>query len=159
MKKHITLMSFMPFLLLAACLSAEEEFTQDRLLKICEENYQICMKPAGCELDEDHYAEGTFPGSRRVVVATHEVDVEFRVRIFFKTTTSPGTELLVQMYEANCTLNTALAKERIVDKDIFEESGDDRVLDFKLKVQQEGEHLVEIYSDATAEYLLIVDPI
>lgn len=160
MMPHIKLplLGIFSFVLLS-CLSAEEEFTQDRLLTLCEENYHICQKPAGCVLDEDHFVEGVFPGTRRVVVVSDEVDGEFRVRVFFKSTLSPGTELLVQMYETNCTLNAALAQERIVDVDIFEESGDDRVLDFELKVQQKGEHLVEIYSDASAEFLLTVDPI
>lgn len=146
--------------LLSACQTAEEAFIGDRLLEICDESYYICNVAAGCVLDKNHYVEGVFPGVRRVVVATEEPDTSLRVRIFFNTMESPGSELLAQIYEPDCsTLNPDLARAHLQDVDLFEEAGDDRSLIFELDAVEEGEHLLAIYSDAAAEYLLIVEKI
>ena len=69
---------------------------------------------------------------------------------------SPGSELLVQLYEADCTLNTRVNRAILTDVDVFEEAGDDRKLVFDFTAEQEGEHLIEIYSDTSADYLLKV---
>ena len=143
----------------ASCETAEEVFVGDRLAKLCDESYWVCNVSTGCVLDNDHYVEGVFPGTRRIVITTQEVEQDIRVRIYFRTQESPGTEILVQLYEPNCIVNTALARENLVNVDLFEEAGDDRMLIFELTALEEGEHLLEIYSDASAEYLLVVEPI
>ncbi len=143
---------------LGSCLTAEDAFTDDRLLKLCDEAYFICGRPTGCTLDKEHYVEGAFPGTRRVVIATEDVDTKIQVRLFFRTMESPGTELIAQLKEPNCTLDTRLAQEHLKDIDLFEEAGDDRKLVFDLQALQEGEHVLEIYADASAEYLLVVEP-
>lgn len=43
----------------------------------------------------------------------------------------------------------------LVDVDVLDEAGDDRVLIFDLHVMQEGEHVLEVYSDMTSEFILI----
>ena len=45
----------------------------------------------------------------------------------------------------------------MVDVDLFELAGDDGVLDFELRLPEAGDHLVELYSDMAAEFLLTVD--
>ena len=71
---------------------------------------------------------------------------------------APGTELLVQMFEPNCTMGTANSRAVLTDVDLFEEAGDDRTIIFELSVLDDGEHLVEIFSDASATYLLVIEP-
>jgi hypothetical protein len=142
---------------LCSCKSAEEAFIDDRMLSLCDEAYWICDVAAGCVLEGDEYIEGIFPGVRRVVVDTEEEDVDIRVRLFFSKMEAPGTELLVQLYEPDCTINPDLGQVDLVDVDLFDEAGDDRILTFDLAAQQIGEHLLEIYSDSSVEYLLIAD--
>jgi hypothetical protein len=140
-----------------SCKSAEDAFIGDRLLSLCNEAYWICDVPAGCVLDEKHYVEGVFPGVRRVVVVTEKEDVDVQVRLFLSKMDAPGTELLVQLYEPDCTVNPDLGQAHLLDVDLFDKAGDDRTLLFDLNVVQIGEHLLEIYSDASMEYLLVID--
>jgi hypothetical protein len=141
----------------SSCKSPEDAFIGDRLLSLCDEAYWICDVPAGCVLSEDEYVEGVFPGVRRVVVVTEKEDVDLQVRLFFRKMEAPGTELLVQLYEPDCTIIPDLGQAQLVDVDLFEKAGDDRILAFDLTALQIGEHLLEIYSDSSVEYLLIVD--
>lgn len=139
-----------------SCQTGAEAFVDDRLLSICDEAYQICNLPAGCVLDRNHYIEGAFPGSRRFVVVTESRDVKIVVRIFFETQVAPGTQLLVRAYEPNCSVDTTKAEVILENVDIFKKAGDDRMLDFELAVADVGEHLIEVNSDAGAEYLIVV---
>lgn len=143
---------------LSSCQTPEETFIGSRLLSTCDDAYWICNYAAGCVLDGHHYVEGSFPGTRRVVVVTEKDDVKVKVRLFLSTERSPGTEILVQMHEPNCTIDPIAARAQLVDVDIFEEAGDDRTLTFELQAFEQGEHLLEIFSDASVEYLLIVAP-
>ncbi|MBN2529310.1 MAG: hypothetical protein JXR76_23180 [Deltaproteobacteria bacterium] len=140
-----------------SCLTAEEEFINDRLLSMCDEAYYHCGLPTGCVLDSKHYVEGGFPGVRRVVVETEENNMDVQVRVFIAEAMGGGTEMLVQLYETDCTVNRDTGKKQLIDVDLIEEAGDDRVLIFNLHAMQEGEHVVEIYSDMTARFLLIAE--
>ncbi len=141
-----------------ACITAEGAFVAGKLPALCDDAYYICNVTAGCLLDSDHYIEGVFPGTRRVVVETTEANAEMRVRMLLRQTEAPGTELLMQMYEPDCTLDTILARAHLEDVDLFEEAGDDRTLIFDLQVYNIGEHLFEVFSDASTEYDLIIEP-
>jgi hypothetical protein len=138
------------------CLSGEEAFVDGRLHAYCDEAYWLCNKPAGCVLDSKHYIRGDFPGARRFVVVTEANDVTLEISIYIATMEAPGTELIVQAYEPGCTLNTEKSQAHMEDVDIFKKAGDDRVLQFDLFAQEAGEHLIEVYSDASADYLVVV---
>jgi len=139
-----------------SCQTGAEAFVDDRLQSICDEAYQICSRPAGCVLDRDHYIEGAFPGARRFVVATESRDVKIIVRLYFKTEIAPGTQLLVRAYEPNCSVDVSKAEVVMENVDIFKKAGDDRFLEFELEVAEVGEHLVELASDASTEYIIVV---
>jgi hypothetical protein len=83
--------------------------------------------------------------------------MDVQVRIFFTEMMSPGTELFLQLYESDCTVDKSKGFVNILDFDIFEEAGDDRTVIYNLHVMQEGEHLLELFSDCAGEYLLIVE--
>lgn len=157
MKRVLPTTVFLLGLLASSCLTAEEEFVQDRLLNMCDEAYYICRVTAQCVLDTKHYVESKFPGELRFVVLTKEPNETVRVRILLSTQEAPGTEILLQIYEPNCTLDPAKGREHMEDVDIFEEAGDDKVMIFELTAENEGEHLVEVFSDASSEFLLVID--
>ncbi len=153
----------MPVLVLAlagslpACLTSEEAFVGGRLPSLCDEAYWICNVTAGCILDNDHYIEGSFPGTHRVGGGADDVNAPLQARLFFTEMESPGTELLLQVSEPDCTLNADVARAHLHDMDLFEEAGDDRTLIFDLTVLDAGEHLVEVYSDASVGFLMVVE--
>jgi hypothetical protein len=151
---HIAIAVLLP---LVGCQTPESAFVGDRLQDLCDGAYYICNVPAGCVLDEKHYVEGRFPGAQRVVLATDKSEVPVQVRIFFSAMEAPGTELLVQLYEPDCIIDKQHGSDSIENADIFEKAGDDATLIFDLKAQEEGEHLLEVYSDTSADFLLLYE--
>jgi len=161
--KNFKKMRFAIFILtfawiLTACASAEEEFIGDRLLNICDKPYHLCSFPTDCVLDGDHYVEGVFPSARRFTVVTSDTNTVMSIRFFLTGMQAPGSELWLQFYEADCTLNPPLGRLQLEDADIFDDAGDDRMLTYELEISQPGEHVFEIYSDSITGYLLIVEP-
>lgn len=142
---------------LSGCQTSEAAFLGDRLLTLCTATYYTCGVTAGCELDTEHYVRGSFPGARRVIVHTEEDDTALLVGLYLTTEVAPGTELLTQVYEPDCTLDPQYSQEHWEDVDIFAEAGNDHSLLMELEASSKGEHLLELYSDATAGYLLIVE--
>ena len=140
-----------------ACETAEEAFVGDRIGVLCDDSYWICNVPTGCVLDQKHYVEGSFPGVRRVVVETDEPERDVQARLFFSAQEAPGTELLAQLYEPSCILDTTRGRSHLQDVDVFDRAGDDRMLVFDFEALEPGEHLLEIYSDASAGYLLVIE--
>ncbi|MEO0604192.1 MAG: hypothetical protein AAF211_22335 [Myxococcota bacterium] len=144
---------------LAGCDQGWGSFVDGRLPNLCAEAYAVCGVTAGCALDAQHYVTGTFPGARRVVVS-HPEPTRFRVMFYLTETTSPGTELSIQLHEPDCSFDPEAAGVELSDVDVIEEAGLDRTLLFEsLTVDVAGEHLLEVYSDATVAYLLAVEPI
>lgn len=144
-------------LLTSGCLSATDRFIDGRSAMLCEQSYYVCGVTAGCRLDTDHYLSGRFPGARRLLVQTEEDDASILLRLFLDEMVSPGSELVGQLYEPDCSLDTVEGRALIVDADLFEEAGEDRVIDLELEAASAGEHLLELYSDATVDYLLTID--
>jgi len=142
---------------ISGCRTAEEAFTGNRLPLLCDESYWICNTIASCVLDGDHFIEGVFPGARRVVLTTAEPERTVRIQLFLSELVSPGTELLIQLYAPDCTLDADRSRAYLVDVDLFEEAGENRTLVFELAASQAGEHLLEIYSDASLSYLMIAE--
>jgi len=101
---------------------------------------------------------GTFPGARRVVV-NHPEPGPFRVMLYLTETTSPGTELSLRLHEPDCSFDRDQAGVSWSDVDLIEEAGLDRTIIFDdLVVDEPGEHLLEIYSDAVVSYLMAAEP-
>lgn len=145
-------------LLLVGC-DRSGSFVEGRLPNLCAEAYQVCNVTAGCALDPIHYVTGTFPGARRVVVR-HPEPTRYRVMFFLSETTSPGTEFSLRLHEPDCGFDPDEAGVDWTDVDLIEEAGLDRTLIFEdLTVYEPGEHLLEVFSDATVEYVMAAEPI
>ncbi len=148
-------------LLTAGCLGGEQAFIGARLPTLCSNAYSTCNVTAGCKLDADHYVRGRFPGTRRVILESElPRDTDYQVRLYLAEADAPGTELLAQLYEPDCSLDTQFARVHLEDVDLIDEAGLDRILILDdLTVTQQGEHLLEIFSDASVEYIMIVEPV
>jgi len=138
---------------LFACGVQEGDFIAGAESDPCMANVPVCQTTAGCNLDESHYIEGDFPGYRNFVVST-PADTTIVVRIFFKTRKHPGEDTEIIWYEPGCHVSYNYESK---GQDIFQMAGTDRIFTQEKKVRQAGDHLVEIFSDATCHFFARVD--
>ncbi len=148
--------------LAAACFPATSKaaFIGDAEELRCGGVYPVCQGQfAGCNLDEGHYVEGAFPGSRKVIVETPAGDWKIKVKLFLDpevTPRFPGTEIEVSWFEPGCAdqYRFLLSKDNTTAGDLFERAGRDNVFETQHSVIERGDHLVSVFSDATTRYVL-----
>lgn len=139
-------------LVVAACsLSSEDGFIQGARKDPCDSSIPVCSTTAGCRMTEgENYLEGVFPGTKNVVVPTSgEADIS--IILYFRSQEAPGSDTEIIWYEPGCHDFYSYPVEGI---SLFREVGSDRLWTVKQTVFYEGDHLVTVRSDATAEYLL-----
>ena len=141
-------------LLVAACQTPQEEFAAGRLEKLCDGSIPICSVQASCVVGSRDYLAAKFPGGQRFVVQANELDNDVVIRLYFEEMIFPGTEFQLKLYGPGCA---TLETEQVLDVDLFERAGDNRIVEFSLPVAEAGDHLLEVYSDMAASYLLTVD--
>jgi hypothetical protein len=137
---------------LASCTNGSEgAFTGPRALDTCDLEIPICNTTAGCKLvEEDRFLEGEFPGQRSIIVPTAG-EATIRVEIFWRTQLGPGADTEIIWHEPACVDAFRFESQ---GANIFDDSNAQGIFVKQQKVFREGEHLVEIRSDATAGYLL-----
>jgi hypothetical protein len=143
--------------LVAACADAESQFIGERSFVPCAGVLPICTSSqnAGCVLDGATYTAGDFSegASRRVIVRTTTSAALIQVDLYLRTELSAGTDTEVTWNEVGCRDRTVLGSK---GQDIFREAGDERIWSRTAQVITRGDHLVEVFSDAQASYLLRV---
>ena len=140
--------------ILLGCQSPQEEFASGRLQKFCEGSIPICSVHAACVVSNQDFLEAEFPGGQRFIVEADDLDRTAVIRLYFNEMVFPGTEFQIKLYGPGCgTLETT----HLVDVDLFERAGDDSTVEFTLPIDVPGDHLLEIYSDMAAGYLLTAD--
>ncbi|MCC6619845.1 MAG: hypothetical protein IT385_01240 [Deltaproteobacteria bacterium] len=138
----------------AACESAEDNFVGARLERLCTQSIPICEVTASCILDDRSFVESTFPGGLRLLVPSEGDAATVEVRLYLVTQVAPGTELSVQANAPGCG---EVDEVVLSDVDLFEAAGGDRTFSWRLALPRRGDHLVEVWSDMSARYLLTVD--
>jgi len=140
--------------LVPGCLfTASGGFAGAREENICDSTIPVCNTTGGCVLDEDHYIKGVFPGNRRFIVRT-KGEAILTVRLYFDMPRSPGADTNIYVYESGCVERFAF---ETAGRDIFRMAGPDQEFTWETRVYQEGDHLVEVNSDATSDFYLRVD--
>jgi hypothetical protein len=137
-----------------SCISASDTFVGARLEDLCNGAIPACDLKASCVLAEDRFIRRQFPGGERLVVRTDLPDQLVRVRLLLGDLVSPGTELVIEARSPTCA---ASDRQRLVDVDLFQLAGDDLTLDLELALPEPGDHLVELFSDMSASYLLLIE--
>lgn len=149
-----------------ACLptSGEAAFLGGRDEIQCDSVYPQCQgKVARCIVDgEKHYLSGSFPGSRSLLVETAPGDWKIKVLLYLDPNIQPrypGTETTVTWYEPGCAdeYEYKLSKDEKRSGDLFEIAGKDNTFEIEQAVVEPGDHLIEVYSDATTRYLLRIE--
>jgi len=141
------------FCSLAGCGGEASAFIEGLVLDPCVTNVPVCQQTAGCIMGEGKYLEGDFPGAFNFVVHTPQ-ETEIEVELLFSARKHPGEELDIVWYEVGC--HEAL-KYTSLGKDIFQEAGDDLVFAQTKRLQREGDHLIEVSSDAITHYFARID--
>ena len=137
-------------LLHTSCVSDVSLFTDNRLEDPCNSSIPICDTQAACVLEGDEYYRSEFPGGTRLIVRTETEQSPLFVRFLLTDPIFPGTELQVIAYDPGCG---EFDEEHPRDIDLFELAGDDRIIEFELELNGRGDHLVEIFSDMSSQYL------
>ncbi len=149
--------SFFSLVLMLAssgCFTDVSVFTAGRTEDTCNGAIPMCRQYAGCAIDRESYVKGQFPGDLRISAFAEVPHSTLIVRILFTDMVWPGTELLVLAYSPGCG---DVRGEHLVDVDFFDLAGRDRILQFDIPLESPGDHLVEIFSDMAASYLLTAD--
>ncbi len=141
-------------LMVAGCVTAEDEFTQGRLEKTCDGAIPICTFQAACVLGRRDFLEGSFPGGQRFIIHTDDLDQRVVVRLLFTEMIYPGTEFMLQLYGPACS---SREEKHVLDVDLFERAGDDQIVEFSLPINTPGDHMLEMFGDMAASYLLAIE--
>jgi len=139
---------------LVSCQSSQDEFASGRLEKFCDGTIPICAVQAACIVEKTDYLDADFPGGQRFIVQANELDSQLVARLFFNEMIYPGTEFLLKVYGPGCS---TIETEHLLDVDLFERAGDDRTVTFLLPIHEKGDHLIELFSDMAATYLMTID--
>jgi hypothetical protein len=134
------------------CGVDEGDFIAGADYEPCMGNVPACNRTAGCILGETKYTQGHFPGMVSFVVTT-PADTFVEVSLFFKTRTHPGDDTEITWYEPGCSSSFRWESQ---GADLFAQAGSDRVFSKEHQLRQAGDHLIEIYSNATTNYFLRV---
>jgi hypothetical protein len=139
-------------LALVGCgFGSEGAFIGPRALDSCDLEIPVCNTTAGCKLvEEDRYLEGVFPGQRAIIVPTAG-EATIRVEVYWRSQLGPGADTEIIWHEPACVDAFRFESQ---GANIFDDSNEQGIFVKQQKVFREGEHLVEIRSDATAEYLI-----
>jgi hypothetical protein len=138
-------------LVVTGCTSAEDAFIGGRRQQLCLSEYPVCAAVAGCEITREVYVETAFPGNQQFIFRSGEADALVGVSVFFRTREFPGSEVLVRLHTSDCGNYEELMT---FSGDPFAEAGNDKTLEFELAAGGEGDHLLEVFSDATAQSLI-----
>jgi hypothetical protein len=78
-------------------------------------------------------------------------EATIRVEVYWRSQLGPGSDTDIIWHEPSCVDNFRFESQGV---NVFDDSNAQGIFIKQQKVFREGEHLVEIRSDATAEYLL-----
>ncbi len=137
-----------------ACGISEGDFIRGAEHDPCMDGVPVCNTTAGCIINEAIYIEGDFPRDLVKFIVTTPADTGIEVKIFFKSMKHPGGDTEIRWYEPGCADYYVYESMGV---DIFEKAGSDRVFRQERKVRMAGDHLIEIYSDATTHYFIRVE--
>jgi len=138
-------------LVCTGCVTAEDRFIQGRKEILCLTEFPVCDSIAGCELTREVYVSTAFPGEHQFIFRTAEADVIVGVGVFFRERNYPGTEVITRLHTPDCG---NYDEDTTHSDDTFQEAGDDRTLEFELDAGGEGDHLLQVFSDASATALI-----
>ena len=137
---------------ISACgFGSEAAFIDKSALSDCVDEVPVCNTTAGCKMvEEETYLEGSFPGQRFFIVPT-EGEAVIRVKLLWRTQLGPGADTEIIWFEPACVDDYNFESQ---GADVFRDSNSQGIFVKEQRVFRAGDHLVQIRSDAVADYLL-----
>lgn len=135
--------------------TAEERFTERRSFDPCVQAIPACPPLfAACVLDDARYARQRFPEAApfRFAVYAEALDT-IEVRLFFAEQQTPGLVTDLYWNEPGCS---DAYHEGSDGRDLFAEAERLGYIRREAQVLEEGFHLIELFTDMTAEVLIAV---
>ena len=140
-------------LVFGGCVDPESQFISGRLVDQCDGNWPVCASEAGCVIGSAQYVPGTFPGTLRMIT-TIQLPTLVTINLFLKTEGAVGTVTNFTWNETGC--GSAFV-DSVAGKDIFAQFDTAGIFQDSHDLFEPGDHLIQVDSDATADYLLKLD--
>jgi hypothetical protein len=137
----------------AGCGGGRADFIGSRAKDVCDAEWPVCSKVAGCILGEESYAEGRLPGKGQFIVQLPEAST-VRVHFFLEDVLAAGEETVVTFHEEGCRARIRQAVNGRTALDSAEKLGE---FSREADLTGVGDHLVEFESDLQARYVLKVE--
>lgn len=150
---QVILVTFVALVLGAGCGGGRADFIGSRAKDVCDAEWPVCSKVAGCILGEESYTEGRLPGKGQFIVQLPEAST-VRVRFFLEDVVAAGEETVVTFQEEGCRARIRESVSGRTALDSAEKLGE---FSREADLTGVGDHLVEFESDMQARYVLKVE--
>jgi hypothetical protein len=150
---QVIMVAFVALVLGTGCGGGRADFIGSRAKDVCDAEWPVCSKVAGCILGEESYAEGRLPGKGQFIVQLPEAST-VRVRLFLEDVVAAGEETVVTFHEEGCRARIRESVSGRTALDSAEKLGE---FSREADLTGVGDHLVEFESDLQARYVLKVE--
>ncbi len=140
-------------LTLTGCGGRREAFIGARVEEQCNAPVPVCDQVVGCLIGTRSYVEGRLPGTGRFSLILAEPS-DVKVQVFLDEVQAAGDETALTLHEDRCRSRVREAVDGRVFVGEAEELG---MFSRTVELFGVGEHLLELQSDAQAQYVLKVD--
>lgn len=150
---QVIMVTVVALVLSAGCGGGRADFIGSRAKDVCDAEWPVCSKVAGCILGEESYTEGRLPGKGQFIVQLPEAST-VRVRFFLEDVVAAGEETVVTFQEEGCRARIRESVSGRTALDSAEKLGE---FSREADLTGVGDHLVEFESDMQARYVLKVE--
>jgi hypothetical protein len=135
------------------CGGGRADFVGGRAKDVCDAEWPVCSKVAGCILGQESYTEGRLPGKGQFIVQLQEAST-VRVRFFLEDVVAAGDETVVTFHEEGCRART---RESVTGRTALDSAEKFGEFSREADLTGVGDHLVQFESDMQARYVLKVE--
>ncbi|MDY7226529.1 hypothetical protein [Hyalangium rubrum] len=147
------MLSLLALMVATGCGGSRSDFIGSRAKDVCDAEWPVCSKVAGCILGTESYVEGRLPGKGQFIVQLPEAS-SVRVRFFLEDVVASGEETVVTFHEEGCRARIRESVSGRTALDLAEKVGE---FSREVELTGVGDHLVEFESDMQARYVLKVE--
>jgi hypothetical protein len=140
-------------LALAGCGGGRGDYVGSRAKDVCDAEWPVCSRVAGCILGQESYTEGRLPGKGQFIVQLKEAST-VRVRFFLEDVVAAGEETVITFHEEGCR---ARIRESVTGRTALDSAEKFGEFSREVELTGVGDHLVEFESDMQARYVLKVE--
>lgn len=138
---------------LLACGSGKDDFIAGRVIDACASPWPVCGELAGCLVGPESYIEGSFPATQRVIVRLNQPST-VTVKLFLDSVTSSGKQITLDFYEDGCK---SRVRQEATGREFVQETEQVGWFSRSADLVGLGDHLIEVTSDAQAQFTMEVD--